>query len=191
MTAAKRALLLDVPERLETANLTLAATRAGMGAVVHEGLVESMDELKRWMPWARVEQVLEETETHCREEQARWHARQEIDFCFFARGTGAFVGKGGLHTIDWDVPKFEVGYWIRSSCTGRGFATEATSALVAVARDHLGAKRVEITCDARNAPSRRVAEKAGFTLEGILRQARRDTAGELADKCMYAVTFRT
>lgn len=189
MTAAGRALLLDVPERLETANLTLAATRAGMGALVHDGLVESMGELKRWMPWARVEQVLEETETHCREEQARWHARQEIDFCFFARATGAFVGKGGLHSIDWEVPKVEVGYWIRSSWTGRGLATEATAALVAVARDHLGAKRVELTCDARNAASRRVAEKAGFTLEGILRHARRDTAGELADKCMYAVTF--
>ena len=189
MSDASKALLLDIPERLETANLTLAATRAGMGRAVHDGLVESMDELKRWMPWARVDQVLEETETHCRDEQARWHARREIDFCFFAKGTGDFVGKGGLHTIDWAVPKFEVGYWIRSSCAGRGIASEATAALVALARDHLGAKRVEITCDARNAPSRRVAEKSGFTLEGIHRNARRDNAGELADKCMYAITF--
>jgi ribosomal-protein-serine acetyltransferase len=189
VTAASRALLLDIPERLETANLTLVATRAGMGPVVHDGLVQSINELKRWMPWARVDQVLEQTETHCREEQARWHARQEIDFCFFGRADGAFVGKGGLHHIDWDVPKFEVGYWIRSSYVGRGLATEATGALVALARDHLGARRIELTCDARNVPSRRVAEKTGFTLEGILRHARRDNAGELADKCMYAITF--
>lgn len=189
MKDASKALLLDIPERLETANLTLVATRAGMGSVVHDGLMESMDELKRWMPWARVDQVLGETETHCREEQARWHARTEIDFCFFARSDGGFVGKGGLHTIDWNVPKFEVGYWIRSSCAGRGVATEATAALVALARDHLGARRIELTADARNSPSRRVAEKCGFTLEGIHRNARRDNAGELADKCMYAITF--
>jgi ribosomal-protein-serine acetyltransferase len=188
VTVAPHALLLDIPERLETANLTLAATRAGMGSLVHEGLVESLQDLKRWMPWARVDQVLEQTETHCREEQARWHARQEIDFCFFSKEGDAFVGKGGLHTIDWSVPKFEVGYWIRSSCAGRGIATEATGALVALARDRLGARRIEITCDARNASSRRVAEKSGFALEGIHRNARRDTAGELADKCMYAIT---
>jgi RimJ/RimL family protein N-acetyltransferase len=189
VTDASKALLLDIPERLETANLALVATRAGMGPAVHEGLVESMQELTRWMPWARVDQVLEQTETHCREEQARWHAREEIDFCFFGRDSGSFVGKGGLHTIDWTVPKVEVGYWIRSSCVGRGIATEATAALVALARDHLGARRVELTCDARNAASRRVAEKSGFTLEGVLRSARRDNAGELADKCMYARTF--
>jgi len=186
---ASKALLLDIPERLETANLSLAATRAGMGEVVHEGLLESMQELKRWMPWARVDQVLEQTEMHCRDEQARWHARTEIDFCFFARDTRAFVGKGGLHTIDWSVPKFEVGYWIRTSCAGRGIATEAAGALVALARDHLGARRIELTCDAMNAPSRRVAEKAGFTLEGIHRNARRDNAGALADKCMYAIAI--
>ena len=86
MSDASKALLLDIPERLETANLTLDATRAGMGSVVHDGLMESIEELKRWMPWARVDQVLAETETHCRDEQARWHARQEIDFCFFAAG---------------------------------------------------------------------------------------------------------
>ncbi|HUQ29105.1 MAG TPA: GNAT family protein [Usitatibacter sp.] len=189
MTAAAHALLLDIPERLETANLTLAATRAGMGAVVHEGLLESMEELKRWMPWARVDQVLEQTEIHTREAQAKWHSRLEIDFCFFRRDDASFVGKGGLHTIDWSVPKFEVGYWIRSSCSGRGIATEATAALVALGRDHLGAKRIELACDAKNAPSRRVAEKSGFTLEGIHRHARRDNAGELADKCMYAITF--
>ena len=141
MTDASKALLLEIPERLETANLTLAATRAGMGPVVHDGLVESLEELRRWLPWARLDKVLDESETHCREEQARWHAREEIDFCFFGKDTGAFVGKGGLHTIDGLVPKFEVGYWIRSSCAGRGIATEATGALVALARDKLGARR--------------------------------------------------
>lgn len=189
MSDASKALLLDIPERLETANLTLTATRAGMGQAIHAALMESLPELKRWMPWARDDQTLEQTEVHCRETHAKWIARQELDFCFFATDAGGFVGKGGLHTIDWAVPKVEIGYWIRTSCAGRGFASEATGALVALARDRLGARRIEITSDARNERSRRVAEKNGFTLEGILRNARRDTAGELADKCMYAITF--
>lgn len=189
MTAPAHALLLDIPERLETANLTLAATRAGMGAAIHAAVMESLPQLKPWMPWARDDQTAEQTEAYCREMHAKWIARDEMDFSFFAHEGGGFVGKGGLHTIDWTVPKFEIGYWIRSSCAGRGYASEAAGALVGLARDVLGARRLEICSDARNARSRRVAEKNGFALEGILRNARRDTAGELADKCMYAVTY--
>jgi RimJ/RimL family protein N-acetyltransferase len=49
--------------------------------------------------------------------------------------------------------------------------------------------RLEITSDARNFPSRKVAENAGFELEGIRRKSRRDVTGELADSCMYARVF--
>ena len=184
-----QALLLDIPEALESPRLTLRATRAGMGGVVNAAVLESFGMLKPWMPWAQEPQSLEAAEEHCRDMQAKWHAREVLDFCFHRREDGVLVGKGGLHTIDWTIPKFEIGYWVRASCMGRGYATEATTALTGFARDALRARRVEITSDARNAASRRVAEKAGFVLEGIRRQSRRDTAGELSDSCMYARTF--
>jgi hypothetical protein len=47
VTDASRALLIDIPERLETANLTLAATRAGMGAVVHDGSGFTLEGVQR------------------------------------------------------------------------------------------------------------------------------------------------
>jgi RimJ/RimL family protein N-acetyltransferase len=182
-----QALLLDIPESLETSRLWLRATRAGAGAQVREAVYESQALLRPWMPWAQEEQTLEDSERHCREAQARWHARQELDFCFWRKSDGILVGTGGLHTIDWSVPKFEIGYWIRASCAGQGLATEAASALAAWARGSLGAQRLEITSDARNLASRRVAEKCGFVLEGIRRHSRRDASGELADSCMYAL----
>lgn len=183
------ALLLDVPERLETPRLELRATREGHGGHIHAALMESQPQLQVWMPWAAQQQSLEQAEHHCSEMHRRWHAREEIDFVFFRRGDGMFVGKGGLHTIDWTVPRFEVGYWIRTSCERQGYATEAAAGLTALAQGPLGAHRVEIRPDARNLGSRRVAEKCGFELEGIHRLARRDNAGELADACMYAKVF--
>jgi ribosomal-protein-serine acetyltransferase len=189
VTVILHALLLDVPEELETERLVLRATRAGEGAAVCEAVAESFAELKRWMPWAQQPMTREDCEKHCRDMQAKWHARETLDFCFFHKADARLAGKGGLHTIDWTVPKFEIGYWIRSRDARQGVATEATSALVEFARARLGAKRVEITSDARNMASRRVAEKSGFALEGVLRQSRRDTAGALADSCMYARTF--
>ena len=186
MTAILEALLLDVPEEIVTERLVLRATRAGMGATVAEAVRESRKELERWMAWARTARSASESERHCREMQLRWHAREEFDFCFHRRSDGRLVGKGGLHTIDWSIPKFEIGYWIRTSSMGQGFATEATLALTGLARERLGANRIEIASDARNAASRRVAEKSGFELEGIRRSSRRDAKGKLADSCLYA-----
>jgi RimJ/RimL family protein N-acetyltransferase len=189
VTVILHALLLDLPERLETERLVLRATRAGEGAAVSEAVAESFADLKRWMPWARQAMTPEDCERHCRDMQAKWHSRETLDFCLFRRTDTRLVGKGGLHTIDWAVPKFEIGYWIRSRDTRQGIATEATRALADFAHATLGAKRLEITSDARNQASRRVAEKSGFVLEGVLRQSRRDVAGALADSCMYARIF--
>ena len=188
MGAILQALLHDVPEEIASERLVLKATRAGRGAETNAACAESQRELQAWMPWAREPQTVEQSEAHCRAMHAKWHAREELDFCFYRAADGLLVGKGGLHTIDWSVPKFEIGYWIRTSCTRQGYATEATLALVRLACS-LGARRVEITADAANAPSRRVAERSGFALEGILRQSRRNAAGEVADTCMYARIF--
>ena len=184
-----QALLLDIPESIATPRLELRATRAGMGAMVNAAVLESHGLLKPWMPWAQDRQTLEAAEEHCRHAQAQWHAREMLDFCFHRREDGEFVGKGGLHTIDWRVPKFEIGYWMRTSCSGRGYATEAACALAEFARQALGARRVEIGSDAGNAASRRVAEKSGFVLEGVLRQARRGVDGSLRDACVYARVY--
>jgi ribosomal-protein-serine acetyltransferase len=184
-----QALLLDIPESIDTARLVLRATRGGMGAQVHAAVLESHGLLKPWMPWAQEPQDLAAAEEHCRDMEAKWRAREILDFCFHRREDGALVGKGGLHTIDWRIPRLEIGYWIRSSCSGRGYATEATLGLVEFARGHLQARRLEITSDAANLASRRVAEKAGFELEGIRRHSRRNSAGALCDSCMYARIF--
>ncbi len=189
MTAVLEALLLNVPEVLDTGRLQLRATRAGMGAAVAEAVRESRRELERWMAWARDTRNAQDSERHCREMQLKWHSREELDYCFHRRSDGLLVGKGGLHTIDWAVPKVEIGYWVRTSCARQGYATEATVALIEMARSSLRANRIEITSDARNAASRRVAEKSGFELEGVRRRSRRDAAGRLADSCLYARVF--
>jgi RimJ/RimL family protein N-acetyltransferase len=183
------ALKLEIPEAIETARLQLRATRAGHGQAVHAAVMESLEQLCPWMPWAQPAPAADQTADHCREAESKWLAREMLDFCFFDREGGELVGKGGLHTIDWEVPKFEIGYWIRSPRSGCGYATEACVAMAAFARDRLGARRIEITSDARNVASRKVAEKAGFELEGVMRNRRRDTAGRLADACMYAKVF--
>jgi RimJ/RimL family protein N-acetyltransferase len=189
VTVLLHALLLQIPELVKTPRLTLEATRAARSDAIHGAVEESYAELRRWMPWAAEPQRPEDSRAHCATMTAKWHAREELDFCLVRDADGFLVGKGGLHTIDWSLPKFEIGYWVRSSCVGNGYATEAARALGGMAREVLGAVRLEIRADARNAASRRVAEKCGFELEGVLRRSRRDVDGELADGCVYAKVF--
>ena len=62
----------------------------------------------------------------------------------------------------------------RRAAQGRGYVTEAVRrALTALALDRLGAERVQIRCDARNARSARVALRAGYAQEARLARAGR------------------
>jgi RimJ/RimL family protein N-acetyltransferase len=64
----------------------------------------------------------------------------------------------------------EVGYWIRSDETSKGLATEATRRALDIAFNELRLHRVILRIAIGNRPSERVAEKLGFTREGVLRE---------------------
>ena len=189
MDAKTRALLLDIPEQIETPRLILQATRCHHIDETYPVVQASLEALQRWMPWANTGAKREEMASYFARAHAQWFTRERLDFQWHHRESGELVGKGGFHSIVWDIPKLEIGYWLGTAHHGKGFATEAVHAMVAFARDVLGAKRLEITSDVANAKSRAVAERTGFTLEGILRQARRNVQGGLADHCMYARVF--
>jgi ribosomal-protein-alanine N-acetyltransferase len=59
-----------------------------------------------------------------------------------------------------------IGYWIDRDHANRGFTTQAVEILTRFGFDQLGLHRIEINLRPENAPSRRVAEKAGYILEG-------------------------
>ena len=62
-----------------------------------------------------------------------------------------------------------IGYWVAPSARGRGVATRALELLSRWAVQSQGVERLELTTDPDNAASQRVAEKAGFRREGVLR----------------------
>jgi RimJ/RimL family protein N-acetyltransferase len=63
----------------------------------------------------------------------------------------------------------EIGYWVRSDARGRGVMTRALKLVARQAFEADGAARLQLRADPLNVPSCRVAEKAGFKREGVLR----------------------
>lgn len=180
--------LLDVPQSLESKRLLIRAPRPGDGAVVNAGILESFARLHEWMPWASERPSVEETEKVMRESVARWALRTDLTLLLFRKEDGELVGGSGLHLMDWSVPRFEIGYWGRRRYQGQGYIVESTQAIARFAFDSLKARRVEIRCDARNLRSVRVAERAGFLLEGKLRNQALAPDGALRDTVVYALT---
>ena len=87
------------------------------------------------------------------------------------RVSGDTVGAISLFKADWEGRSAEVGYGVRRSRQLQGHATEALEALTRWALTDGGMQRIQLTANTGNAPSLRVAQKAGFLREGTLRRA--------------------
>ncbi|KHL92864.1 acetyltransferase [Paenibacillus sp. IHB B 3415] len=179
-------ILISMPESFESSRLLIRAALWGDGAAVNEAVQESTAELSPWMPWAQHIPSVEESEASIRKSRLQFLERKDIRLLLVNKKSGQLVGSSGLHRIDWQVRKFEIGYWVRTSCAGQGYITEAVSAIADFAVQELQAARLEIRCDSRNTQSARVAERAGFTLEGILRNDKLDVQGALRDTMIFS-----
>jgi RimJ/RimL family protein N-acetyltransferase len=176
---------LRVPEQILTPRLLLRAVGEQNARGLHEALELSWEELREVAPWAREMPSLEEERKYCREARQRFLSREDLAYAILDQESGETLGGAGLHRVEWSVPRMEIGYWVRSDRTGKGYAAEAAEALVRVAFVDLGAQRVELRIYAGNAASRRVAEKLGFELEAVLHRYDRDPLGRLQDTCVY------
>ncbi len=181
-------ILRDFPEEFETERLTIRAPRFGDSAEIHAAILESFDSLSPWMEWVHPIPTLEEEEALIREGRVRFLERKNLWLLLFLKGTNTFVGSSGLEIINWDVPRFEIGYWVRKKFEGQGYISEAVVGITNFAFDVLGARRVEIHVDDRNSRSWRIPERLGFTLEGTMHNIARDTAGKLCHLRIYTKT---
>jgi RimJ/RimL family protein N-acetyltransferase len=186
-------LLLDLATSIETERLLVRVPQAGDGLALHAAVVESLPELRQFLgflPWVASEPNPKSSEARCRAGAANFLSRTDLPFLAFEKSSGQLLGGVGLHRTVWSTPKTEVGYWVRTSRAGSGYVTEAVSALVEYAFNQMRAVRVELITDEANAPSRQVAERCRFGLEGILRNERRAPDGSLRNTCVYAISQR-
>jgi RimJ/RimL family protein N-acetyltransferase len=178
-------LLIEVPDWIETERLTLRVPRAGDGRMVFASVRDSLEELKPWMPWARDDYSVESSEEWCRRSAADFIERKGLNFLMLLKN-GEHVGNLGTAALDWDVPKVEIGYWLRTSHCGKGLVTEAVDAVCNVYLKSLKFERIEIRADELNERSWRVAERCGFVLEGTLRNDFRYPHGRLRSTRVYS-----
>jgi RimJ/RimL family protein N-acetyltransferase len=96
-------------------------------------------------------------------------------------GDGTFYGVALAVEIDREAAEAELGYLTAPAARGRGIATEAVRLLTRWALHDQGLERVTLIIDSDNIGSRKIAERTGYVLDGVMRNAyvkpgtRRDT----------------
>ena len=154
--------------------------------MIYDAVCETLEALRLWMEWALPEPSVGLYEEFARRGAANFIARVDLPLLLWLKDGATLVGASGLHPRDWAVPRFEIGYWCRARFEGQGYISEAVRGISQFAFAFLAARRLEIWCDARNERSARVAERAGYRLEGKLRNHTLDTSGHLKESLVFA-----
>ena len=107
---------------------------------------------------------------------ANWVARYERGWAEGSRagfailgGDGAIVGFAGIFGLDDPGAEGEIGYLVAAEARGQGIAGRSVALLTRWGFDELGLERIELRIDTDNVASARVAERAGYRLDGVLR----------------------
>ncbi len=138
------------------------------------------------MLWATDDYSPDNAEEWYRKAAVKFINREELVYLIFLKDESQYLGNVSAFKFNWEIAKYEIGYWLRTSHHGQGFMTEAVGALMDAMKQIVPVKRVEIRMESRNQKSRAVPERLGFQLEGILRNQCLAPDKSVRDTCVYA-----
>jgi ribosomal-protein-serine acetyltransferase len=187
-------MVLDMPEPtisvkesvLTDGSITLRPYVSQDAGEVYHAARESLAEMYPWMPWAHRDYTLKESRRFIKLAPRNWREGAAYEFGMFDAADGAYLGGCGLNRFDWPNLTANLGYWVRSSRTGRGVAPAATMLLAGWGFRKLGLRRIEIMVAAENSRSQRVAEKVGAQREATMRN-RLFLYGKNHDAVLYSL----
>lgn len=144
---------------------------------VFAAIQESAAETSVWLPELSAELTQAEVGEWLSATAALREGGEAYHLAIVDRRDGSFLGGCGLTTLNRRHLFCNLYYWVRTSRVGQGVGPAAARLAARWAFEQLGLQRVEIVADLANAPSQRVAEKAGATREGVLRHRLRSGGG--------------
>ena len=138
---------------------------------LYEIIDKSRNTLREWFPWPDKTNSPEDEFSYylvglC---QKKWEEGTAFGYLIYKKGTREILGNINLCSVNEKHKSAEIGYWLSDSVTGYGYMQEAVHALEKEAFK-TGINRIVIKNDIKNIRSARVAERCGYTLEGVMRQ---------------------
>ena len=177
----------EVAYRVETERLLLRCWSPEDAPALRVALDKSSKHLRPWIPFMKDEpRTLEQTVDWLRQHRANFDTDEMYRYGVFNHRDNTLLGENML------LPRvgpggLEVGYWTHVNSGGHGYATEASCAMIRVAFEVAGAKRVEIHCAPDNPASAAIPKKLGFRHEATLKDRYPDTGGGIHDLMIWTL----
>jgi RimJ/RimL family protein N-acetyltransferase len=163
----------DLPTTLETERLVIRKYEKGDGKELFD-LFERNDNrelLEEYVDEAADIKTVKDAETDVEKHVGEWDSRERFVMGFWLKEGGIHIGQIWIEPRSWDVPSFELGYYLDMGYLGQGLATEAAARSVEFIFKELKAHKAIIITQDINERSWRLAERLGFEREGHHRES--------------------
>ncbi|SHI80227.1 GNAT family N-acetyltransferase [Lutispora thermophila] len=127
------------------------------------------DYLRQWLPWVDGTQTIEDAIKFIEMAKRQYASNEGFQAGIWYKDE--FAGVIGYYGINWFNRSVNIGYWLDKRYMGRGVMTKACRVFIDYAFNTYNLNRAEIRCAEDNHRSRAIAERLGFTKEGIIREA--------------------
>lgn len=149
-------------------NVTLRMLKSSENMLLFSLIDSNRAYLRQWLPWID-ENTSPADSAQFISNAFELHANRE------ALSAGIFyneklIGIIGFNTFDWRNQVGTIGYWLAEEAQGKGTMTQSVQALIEHGFNNLQLNRIQLFAAEGNHPSRAIAQRAGFTEEGILRE---------------------
>jgi ribosomal-protein-serine acetyltransferase len=166
------------PEEVDAGPIVLRRWQADWASDLLAAVRASLPQLQAsGAEWAEDDYSLDSAHEYMDRVARNWAEQSSFSYAIITLPDGEVIGAASLMTR-MGPGVLEIGYWVHSDYTGRGYATAAAVALTQVALSMDTVEKVAIRHDARNRASARVAERAGYVEVG----RRPSTLGGASDR---------
>jgi ribosomal-protein-serine acetyltransferase len=145
---------------------------------------ENREHLAEYLPWANIVTSLESAQEFIKRGVTRY-AEDGLPWVGIWQG-GEMAGGILFFPVDQRIGATDIGFWLGYRFTGRGLMTRSARAMLGFVFDDLKLNRVGLQAEPDNVRSRAVADRLGFTIEGVRRQGWRN-GDKLVDAAVYSL----
>lgn len=171
--------------QITTKRLLLRAYQLSDDAKLYELLQNNQAHFKQYFPIMLALNTLEKCTEFIQEQIDGIPSKSKLAYGMYDLETNTYLGHIFLKDIDWLVPKGQIGYFIAENWQGKGLTTEALQAFSQHCFDLWNLEKLYLRTALDNIGSQRVALKAGFELEGVIRSDFRTADDKLIDVYYY------
>jgi len=155
-------------DTIESDSILLRKHRRSDAGKIFESIDKDRARLTKFLPWPPAIKTVQDEANYIDYTHKAWEQHRLFDYSIFYNPGEVFVGSVGVLNLNWPNAAAELGYWIVGEYEGKGLVSRAVGALAAYLFE-AGFFRLEVRCTEGNFRSCQVAERLGFSREGVLR----------------------